>query len=155
MGFPSQQWLNSIMWLNKEFWCIHSLFNYLGCSVVVIASTFTSHCKIVMFSSICFDVTFYVIRKLTEKQNLPSKTEWLDPKADQSIWKVHTFFGYQDQREWLLTFGLGIIILQGVSRRKSLAGLSIMITTLSYKSLCIFIAYQTLKPLDINPKYFV
>jgi hypothetical protein len=28
------------------------------------------------------------------------------------------FFGYQDQREWLLTFGLGIIILQGVSRRK-------------------------------------
>jgi hypothetical protein len=32
------------------------------------------------------------------------------------------FFGYQDQREWLLTFGLGIMILQGVSSRKSLAG---------------------------------
>jgi hypothetical protein len=35
-------------------------------------------------------------------------------------------FGYQDQREWLLTFGLGIIILQGVSSRKSLAGVNIM-----------------------------
>jgi hypothetical protein len=32
------------------------------------------------------------------------------------------FFCYQDQRERLLTFGLGIIILQGVSSRKSLAG---------------------------------
>jgi hypothetical protein len=31
------------------------------------------------------------------------------------------FFSYQDQREWLLTFGLGIIILQCVSSRKSLA----------------------------------
>jgi hypothetical protein len=41
-------------------------------------------------------------------------------------WKVHTFFGYQDQREWLLTFGLGIMILQGVSSRKSLAGVNIM-----------------------------
>jgi hypothetical protein len=41
-------------------------------------------------------------------------------------WKVHTFFGYQDQREWLLTFGLGIIILRGVSRRKFLAGLNIL-----------------------------
>jgi hypothetical protein len=40
---------------------------------------------------------------------------------------VHTFFGYQDQREWLLTFGLGIIILQGVSRRKCLAGVNIMV----------------------------
>jgi hypothetical protein len=33
---------------------------------------------------------------------------------------------YQDQREWLLTFGLGIIILQGVSSRKSLLGVNIM-----------------------------
>jgi hypothetical protein len=29
-------------------------------------------------------------------------------------------------REWLLTFGLGIIILQGISRRKFLAGVNIM-----------------------------
>jgi hypothetical protein len=36
------------------------------------------------------------------------------------------FTPYQDQREWLLTFGLGIIFLQGVSRRKSLAGVNIM-----------------------------
>jgi hypothetical protein len=37
------------------------------------------------------------------------------------------FFGYQYQRERLLTFGLGIMILQGVSSRKSLAGVNIMI----------------------------
>jgi hypothetical protein len=36
------------------------------------------------------------------------------------------FLGYQDQREWLFTFGLGIMILQGVSSRKSLAGVNIM-----------------------------
>jgi hypothetical protein len=36
-------------------------------------------------------------------------------------------FSYQDQREWLLTFGLGIIILQGVSSRKSLAEVNIML----------------------------
>jgi hypothetical protein len=35
-------------------------------------------------------------------------------------------FGYQDQRERLLTFGLGIITLQGVSSRKYLAGVNIM-----------------------------
>jgi hypothetical protein len=35
-------------------------------------------------------------------------------------------FGYEDQRELLLTFGLGIIILQGVSRRISLAGVNII-----------------------------
>jgi hypothetical protein len=44
-----------------------------------------------------------------------TQDEWFTP-----------FFGYQDQREWLLTFGLRIIILQGVSRRKSLAGVNIM-----------------------------
>jgi hypothetical protein len=38
------------------------------------------------------------------------------------------FFGYQDQRERLLTFGLWIIILQGVSSRKYMAGVNIMIS---------------------------
>jgi hypothetical protein len=36
-------------------------------------------------------------------------------------------FGYQDQREWLLTFGLEIVILHGVSSIKSLAGVNIMV----------------------------
>jgi hypothetical protein len=43
----------------------------------------------------------------------------------------HLFWLSRSKREWLLTFGLGFIILQGVSRRKSLAGVNIMHTTKS------------------------
>jgi hypothetical protein len=38
----------------------------------------------------------------------------------------------------LLTFGLGIIILQGVSRRKSLAGVNIMISVLKVSNVFLF-----------------
>jgi hypothetical protein len=55
--------------------------------------------------------------------------------------EVHTFFGSQDQREWLLTFGLGIIILQGVSSRKSLAGVNMHVFTVVY--LCTYLCVQT------------
>jgi hypothetical protein len=64
-------------------------------------------------------------------------------------WKVHTFFGYQDQREWLLTFGLEIIILQGVSSRKCLEGVIIMVSCrlrLFFEPAMTFISHKKLRP---------
>jgi hypothetical protein len=45
----------------------------------------------------------------------------------------HLFWLSRSKGITLLTFGLGIIILQGVSRRKSLAGVSIMVRNFKFQ----------------------
>jgi hypothetical protein len=72
--------------------------------------------------SLHFRAFFYSIHNIF--RNAPQSTPWIHRSVSVSD---------QDQREWLLTFGLGIIILQGVSRRKSLAGVNIMSMYNSHK----------------------
>jgi hypothetical protein len=60
---------------------------------------------------------------------------------------------YQDHREWLLTFGLGIIILQGVSRRKSLAGVNIMRLKILSQYIIIFLIINLNVGYIIKPNF--
>jgi hypothetical protein len=68
---------------------------------------------------------------LGQTQNQPDTPRCISPRSASTNEMVQGPFGYQDQRDWLFRFGSGIIILQGVSRRKSLAGVNIMNTAVS------------------------